>query len=129
MTHQCEYQGCKGVKAIAERFGVNYSTLLKRLQRGFDIEQAVTMPRCAQVTQVKYAYKGLKGVRAISKSVGISEATLYGRLSEGMTLKEAIEMPKKKTGMSEEHRKANQVGIKKPEALSSHWALALGAQL
>ncbi|MEZ8542926.1 hypothetical protein AB6C74_08780 [Vibrio splendidus] len=129
MTHQYEYQGCKGVKAIAEKFGINYSTLLKRLQRGFDIEQAVTMPRCAQVAQVKYEHKGQQGMRAISKLVEISEATLYGRLSEGMTSKEAIEMPKQKTGMSEEQRKANQIGIKKPDAMSSSWAAALGVQL
>ncbi len=39
-----EYQGVKGVKAIAKHVGISPATLYERMKQGMTLEEAITAP-------------------------------------------------------------------------------------
>ncbi|MDN3697025.1 hypothetical protein QWY97_06630 [Vibrio cortegadensis] len=129
MTHQYEYQGVRGLSAISKAFNISYSTLLKRIQRGLSIEEAVSKPRFYQDNQCIHVYNGVNGIKAIAELTGISKATIYARMKQGNTLKEAVEGTKQPTALKMAAIRKNQVGVRKPDLMSPNWALALGISI
>ena len=121
-----EYQGVKGLQAIADYTGINFFTLHVRLyQSNLTIEQAVAL---GPSKQKSYQYQGVVGLPNIAKAVGMKATTLKARIKRGMTIEQAVEKPLlgstpkpvKKT------RTTKLQGIKYPTELSPIWKLALG---
>ncbi len=87
-----EYQGCKGLREISEKFGIPDSTLRYRLYaNGNDIEKAVNRVKGARDPKEPHEYKGVVGLKDISSAFGINYNTLRQRLNAGMSIQEAVE--------------------------------------
>ncbi|HGO5302417.1 TPA: hypothetical protein ACK21Z_003190 [Vibrio harveyi] len=126
-----EYQGCKGLREISEKFGIPDSTLRYRLYaNGNDIEKAVNRVKGARGPKEPHEYKGVVGLKDISSAFGINYNTLRQRLNAGMSIQEAVEKKvEKRTSKvpeKKEKKKVELVGIKNPDLLDSSWKLALG---
>ena len=79
-------------KAMAEAYGINYSSLNTRLRAGWSIEQALNRETDHHSQVVCYDRTGKKypSKAAIARAYGINEKTLQGRLQAGQSLDEAL---------------------------------------
>ncbi len=80
-----------GKEDVFKTFGgknVDYRTFIYHLQRGWELEDALTTPG---ITRVKdHLGNQYKSIIAMAKHYGISDGTLRGRLSRGWTLEKAL---------------------------------------
>ena len=82
----------KNVRTFARLYNIPYNTLLRRLERGWSIERALTEPvnkGCLTYKKQKISYR--KG----AKIAGITPRALFHRIHFlGMSVEDAIEMEK-----------------------------------
>lgn len=74
----------------AERIGIDYRTITKRLSMGWTFEEATTIRVGGKA---KYKTKKGETLGEISRNTGISRATLYDRIKRGWTVEEAVNIP------------------------------------
>ena len=74
----------------AERVGIDYSTITKRLSMGWSFDDATTINVGEKNDRIKYKTKKGETVGQIAKKKGIPRATIYDRIRRGLTLEEAI---------------------------------------
>ncbi len=96
-NHLIQYKGemlC--LQELAERLGMNKTTLRKRLKRGWSIERASeTRPR-HQPRQRLLEFDGkTQSVADWADQLGMSRQTLYTRLDSGWSIKRALTTPPK----------------------------------
>lgn len=81
------------VAELAERSGMDYSTLSARLRRGLSPEQAAQTPlKRIRGTFLTHGGQTLS-VSAWARTVGLEPGVLHARLRRGLTLEEALQLP------------------------------------
>jgi len=141
-TQPYEYNGVRGLKAIAKANGVAIGTVRTRMMRGLTLEEALNwgLSQASNNALANSVWKGAKGIPAIAKKAGVSEGGILAYLKQGKTIDEAIDAIKvarariqKANDLKRANRKSpakKQVeGIKKPYQLNPLWGLALGMTL
>lgn len=91
-----EYNGIKGVRAIAAAYDISAACIIQRIKAGMSMEEALTKGKQLTVNpngKVKHVYKGFAGVPAIAKAFGFSKSSIYKRLGQGMSIDEAVQTP------------------------------------
>lgn len=83
----------------SREFGINHVTLLKRLDRGWDAEEALTTPADTRRGQnnskvTKHELFGeLKTLKEWATAYNLTVAAVYARMKKGKTLEEALSHP------------------------------------
>lgn len=90
----------KKVCKIGKDYGIDTPTLLKRLDRGWNLDDALEIPKERKQKILKkklYNYYGkLYTIKELSKISGINEGALYKRLKRGWNIYETVEIPLRK---------------------------------
>lgn len=87
----------RSLEEIAQMEGVSYSLLRDRVNKGYDIETAVKLPRYQHSTAKIYTWNGQsKTLPQIAAESGMSYSVLYLRLSLGWSLEDAVNTPIRK---------------------------------
>ena len=81
------YEGVSGLGNIAKKHGMHESTVFSRLQEGYSIHDAVTMP---PQPRHKYEHGDLLGADSIARHFGVSRAALSRRLATGQGVLSAV---------------------------------------
>ncbi|WP_431786848.1 hypothetical protein [Vibrio harveyi] len=92
-----EYQGARGIPAIAEKVGIPKTTLKHRIHKlGMTLEEAIAVKGEKKVP-AKHEYQGIRGLRAIAEAFGMSQKALENRvITKKMSIEEAISKPVKR---------------------------------
>ncbi len=87
-----EYNGeTKCLKDWCAELGLNYTTVWKRIKKGWDVEKAFFSQSRKKIVEYKGETRELSYFQRMS---GLAPASFYERLRNGWTLEEAIETPK-----------------------------------
>lgn len=97
-------KGVKGsLKNLSNHFGINYSTLMRRVSKGMSLEEALTKkPRSGVYPRTRkrgkvYTVESISGtIEELSKHYGVNYGTVRTRLFNGMSLEKALLTPVKK---------------------------------
>jgi hypothetical protein len=82
------------IPELAFAYEINESTLRFRLNNGWSLDDALTIPANSVKPNQIYEYNGkFMRVPSIARAVGLHPSTLYTRLESGQTLQEAIHKP------------------------------------
>lgn len=132
-TQPYEYNGYRGLSAIAKAYQIPLGTLKGRINRGLTLEEALSNKdfRDSNGGTPIYEWNGIRGISAIAKKVGISEMAIYVHLRKGEDITQAISSilaTKAKVAKAKKapRPKVQHVGIKKPDMMNNTWRLALG---
>ncbi|ARC92832.1 hypothetical protein B6A42_13215 [Vibrio coralliilyticus] len=132
-TQAYEFNGVRGLSAIAKANGVPLGTLKGRIRKGLTLEQAIRTGDLRELNagQSEHEWNGAKGVREIAKKVGVSQQTIFNYLKQGRTIDQAVACIKASKAKVVNARKPKRVskktvGIKFPDLMSPVWRLALG---
>lgn len=94
--------GFKNIKDICFKKQINYRNVYNRLERGWELEDAIEIPQDLKNRGNKplfYEYNGeYKTLRQLSKENNISENLIRQRLQNKWNIYEAVEVPKRKRG-------------------------------
>jgi hypothetical protein len=85
------------LKQMAEKYGLDKTTVSLRLKRGWSLESALTTPPGERRDNRKYlTFNGMTlPFSQMAKHYGLKPPTLSMRLKRGMTLEEALTTPLK----------------------------------
>ncbi|ELY1986550.1 hypothetical protein SL034_001573 [Vibrio harveyi] len=120
-----EYQGVRGIPAIAKAVGISEVTLKVRVHhKKMTIEEAVALGEAGEKKNpVKYEYQGLRGLINIAEAFGINAKTLENRvITKKMSIEEALNKPVIKHN-GDCYLEQQNVEVDKTRAL---WNVALG---
>ncbi|MBU2898030.1 hypothetical protein [Vibrio hepatarius] len=133
ITKPYEYNGYRGLSAIANAHQIPLGTLKGRVRRGLSIAEAICHRDLREFNtgEAVYEWRGEKGIRAIAKKAGVSQMAIFSHLKHGKDLDQAIESILKTKAKVIKNKKAPDVqekhlGIKRPDMMSATWRLALG---
>lgn len=91
----------KSIGSIAKDYNMTSSQLHKRLEHGWTLNEALSIPmeREQKILNVRlYEYQGKQmSVKQLSQKYGIDQRNIYRRLARGWSIEEAIEIPLAKT--------------------------------
>lgn len=87
----------KKLSDLAKRYKINPRLLYKRIEHGWSLDEAVSIPRERKekiLNNQLHKYKDkLMSVKQLSKISGINEKAIYKRLARGWSVEESVEIP------------------------------------
>lgn len=95
MTRQSKYG--VNITEAAKKLGVSVRTIHLRIERGWDVEDAISVPYIAHKDRIGIGIKkGTKfgvDIKKAAEKLGLSDRTLYSRLRHGWSVEKAISTP------------------------------------
>lgn len=93
------YNGKKysSISSFCKEYGLNYHTVMGRLDMGWSIEDAVSKSRKENGKPFSYNDKKYKSIYAYCKENSLNYQSVQSRLKRGWSLEDAISKPKKTT--------------------------------
>jgi IS30 family transposase len=95
MSRQSKYG--VNLTQVAKKLGVSVRTIHLRIERGWNIEDAISVPYIAHKDRIgigiKKGHKFGVDIKKAAEDLGLSDRTIYSRLRQGWSVKKAISTP------------------------------------